>query len=119
VPVFPETARLALRTFTPDDADHLYDLNRDPDVMRYLSGGEPTPRDEVRDRIIPFFLSFCERYESLGFWAAETRPGGGFLGWLHLRPAGGGDVDLGYRRRRPAPGAGAARAPPGSTARPP
>jgi RimJ/RimL family protein N-acetyltransferase len=43
VPVFLETARLALRTFTPDDADHLYDLNRDPDVTRYLSGGEPTP----------------------------------------------------------------------------
>jgi RimJ/RimL family protein N-acetyltransferase len=95
-----ETARLSLRSFTADDVDHLYDLNGDPDVMWFLTGGEPTPRDEVQDRIIPFFLGFYGKYAGLGFWAAETKPGGGFLGWFHLRPADGGDVDLGYRLRK-------------------
>lgn len=92
---------MVLRSFTADDVGHLYDLNSDRDVMWYLTGGEPTPLHEVRDRIIPFFLSFYERYDGLGFWAAEDRSGT-FLGWFHLRPAEDGSVELGYRLRKSA-----------------
>jgi len=49
---FLETERLVLRGFTEDDVDHLYDLNGDRDVMWFLTGGEPTSREEVRGRII-------------------------------------------------------------------
>ena len=70
--------------------------------MWYLSGGEPTPREEVRDRIVPFFLSFYQRDNGLGFWAAEAKGTGGFLGWFHLRPTDDGSVDLGYRLRKAA-----------------
>jgi RimJ/RimL family protein N-acetyltransferase len=97
-----ETDRLVLRGFTEDDVDHLYDLNADPDVMWFLNGGEPTPREEVRDRIIPFFLSFYERFDGLGFWAADARATGDFLGWFHFRPAEDGSIDLGYRLRKAA-----------------
>lgn len=99
MPPFLETDRLVLRAFTEADADHLYQLNGDRDVMWFLSGGEPTPREVVVNRIIPFFLSFYERNDGLGFWAAQTRSAGDFLGWFHLRPAEGGSVDLGYRLR--------------------
>jgi RimJ/RimL family protein N-acetyltransferase len=102
VSVLLATDRLVLRRFTEDDVDHLYDLNGDPDVMWYLSGGRPTPREEVRDRIIPFFLSFYERFDGLGYWAAETRASGEFLGWFHFRPDESGSVDLGYRLRKAA-----------------
>ena len=30
---------MSLRSFTADDVDHLYDLNGDPDVMWFLTGG--------------------------------------------------------------------------------
>jgi RimJ/RimL family protein N-acetyltransferase len=60
------------------------------------------PREEVRDRIVPFFLSFYQRDNGLGYWAAEGRGTGGFLGWFHLRPTGDGSVDLGYRLRKAA-----------------
>jgi RimJ/RimL family protein N-acetyltransferase len=108
MPILLETERLVLRDFTGDDADvdHLYDLNGDPDVMWFLSGGEPTPREEVRDRIIPFFLGFYAQGDSLGFWAAHSRETGEFLGWFHLRPADDGAVDLGYRLRKAAWGRG-------------
>jgi RimJ/RimL family protein N-acetyltransferase len=103
MPTFLETERLVLRSFTEGDVDHLYELNGDPDVMWYLSGGEPTPREVVRDRIIPFFLSFYEQGNGLGFWAAEPRNSGDFLGWFHLRPVDGDDsVDLGYRLHKEA-----------------
>jgi RimJ/RimL family protein N-acetyltransferase len=103
MPAFLQTSRLILRTFTEDDVDHLFELNGDPDVMWFLTGGEPTPREEVRDRVIPFFLSFYQQHDGLGFWAAQTGDDGEFLGWFHLRPTDEPDsIDLGYRLRKAA-----------------
>ena len=56
-----ETPRLAIRQFTEDDVDDLFDLNNDPQVMRYLTGGRPTPREVIRDEIIPFHLAVYDR----------------------------------------------------------
>jgi RimJ/RimL family protein N-acetyltransferase len=98
-----ETPRLALRQFTGDDVDNLFRLNGDPEVMRYLTGGRPTPREEIRDQIIPFHLAVYDRLDRLGTWAAESTATGEFLGWFHFRPGHGTDItsiDLGYRLRR-------------------
>lgn len=103
--VILETHRLVLRQFTEDDVDNLFELNSDPLVMRYLTGGKPTPREEIRDRIIPFHLAVYGRLDRLGTWAAESAATGEFLGWFHLRPGPGEDVtnlELGYRLRRSA-----------------
>jgi RimJ/RimL family protein N-acetyltransferase len=100
--IFLETDRLTLRRFTEEDADNLFELNGDPAVMRFLTGGTPTPREEIRDRVIPFFLSYYERFDRLGYWAVEAKPTGEFLGWFHFRPADNGDIELGYRLRQPA-----------------
>jgi RimJ/RimL family protein N-acetyltransferase len=100
-----ETPRLVLRRFTEDDVDRLSDLNSDPEVMRYLTGGRPTPREEIRDQIIPFHLAVYDRFDRLGTWAAELTATGEFLGWFHLRPGPGSDianVELGYRLRKAA-----------------
>ena len=53
--VFLETDRLILRRFTADDADLLVELDADPEVMRYINGGEPTSRAEVVDEVLPAF----------------------------------------------------------------
>ena len=98
-----------MRQFTDDDVDNLFELDSDPEVMRYLSGGRPTPREKIRDRIIPFHLGVYQRFDRLGTWAAESADTGEFLGWFHFRPGQDGDVtnvDLGYRLRRPAWGKG-------------
>jgi RimJ/RimL family protein N-acetyltransferase len=100
-----ETQRLTLREFTEDDVDRLFELNSDPEVMRYLSGGKPTPREVLRDEIIPFHLRVYERLDRLGTWAAESAATGDFLGWFHFRPGPDADItniDLGYRLRRSA-----------------
>jgi RimJ/RimL family protein N-acetyltransferase len=100
-----ETDRLTLRQFTEDDVDNLFELNNDPAVMRYLTGGKPTPREVIRDEIIPFHLGVYDRHDRLGTWAADSARTGEFLGWFHFRPGPDGDltnIDLGYRLRRPA-----------------
>ena len=100
--VLLETGRLVLRSFTAADAGRLYDLNDDPDVMWFLSGGAPTPREVIETVVIPRFLGFHERSDWQGYWAAEVKPEREFIGWFHLLPAEDGSVDLGYRLRKEA-----------------
>jgi RimJ/RimL family protein N-acetyltransferase len=107
--VFLETRRLMLRRFTMADADDLVSLDADPDVMRFVTGGVPTSRDEIENEVLPAFLGYYERYEGFGFWAAVEKATGEFMGWFHFRPrrdAVPGEVELGYRLRKSAWGKG-------------
>lgn len=101
--VFLETGRLVLRRFTADDVDNLFDLDSDPDVMHFINGGRPTPRDAIQNDFLPAFLSYYERYAGYGFWAAIEKSSGEFLGWFHLRPqpeSNPDEAELGYRLRK-------------------
>jgi RimJ/RimL family protein N-acetyltransferase len=107
--VFLETTRLLLRRFTAADVDHLYHLDSDPEVMRYLSGGTPTPRAVIAGEILPRFLREYERHEGFGYWAAIEKATGEFVGWFAFHPRNGGnprEVELGYRLRKAAWGKG-------------
>jgi RimJ/RimL family protein N-acetyltransferase len=112
-----ETERLRLRYLTEADAENLYELDRDPAVTRYTHGPLPTPLSFVVEKVIPRLLSYYERDENLGFFAAEEKETDRFIGWFHFRLLGdGGDFDrdhddpdeieLGYRLRRDAWGKG-------------
>jgi RimJ/RimL family protein N-acetyltransferase len=104
-----ETPRLLLRRLTNEDLDDLVELDSDPAVMRYINGGRPTPRDEMRDEYLPWWLAYYERGDRYGFWAAIEKASGAFLGWFHLRPLPGDPDDepeLGYRLRASAWGHG-------------
>ena len=103
------TERLILRRFTDDDVDLLVELDSDPQVMHFVTGGVTTGRQEIVDDVLPAFLAYYDRFAGFGFWAALDRATGDFLGWFHLRPAAGDgpdEVELGYRLRRAAWGHG-------------
>ena len=103
------TPHLRLRRFTADDADHLFALDNDPEVMRYLNGGELVSRDAIVRDILPTFLKVDEDRPGLGFHAAEDRATAEFVGWFVLRLTGEpGEAALGYRLRREAWGRGLA-----------
>jgi RimJ/RimL family protein N-acetyltransferase len=109
--VYLETDWLILRQLTPDDLDDIEALDGDPDVMRYINGGRPTPREELRTDYLPFWLAYYQRGDAWGFWAAIDRETGEFLGWFHLRPLATDPPDepeLGYRLKRSAWGRGLA-----------
>jgi RimJ/RimL family protein N-acetyltransferase len=103
-----ETSRLRLRRFTLEDADLLVELDSDPEVMRYITGGRPTPREAYVSTYMPRWFEIYAKQPLLGYWVAERRQDGEFLGWFHLRD----DriepqyLELGYRLRRSAWGHG-------------
>lgn len=107
--IFLETERLVLRRFTEADADSLVHLDSDPEVMRFLNGGTPTPRHVIEHEILPRFLRSYGDGNGFGFWAAVEKQSGEFLGWFGFNPPEGGRLDeaeLGYRLRRAAWGQG-------------
>lgn len=101
-----ETERLILRTFTPEDALLIYQLNEDPEITRYT--GDPV-RDlehatEVLEKVIlPQYTLYNH-----GRWAVHAKPGLEFLGWcgLKTRPERDFEIDLGYRFLKSAWGKG-------------
>jgi RimJ/RimL family protein N-acetyltransferase len=102
--IFLETERLLLRRLTEADLDHLYALDSDPEVVRYINDGAPPDYEVLREQTLPRFLSYYEKYEGYGFWAAIEEATGEFLGWFHFRPAtdGSDEIELGYRLKRSA-----------------
>ena len=106
--VLLETDRLMLCRFREADEDALFHLDSDPEVLRFLSGGTPTPRDVIRNDILPRFLLCDERFPGDGVWAAVETATGEFLGWFSFRPSTDAPVEvrLGYRLRRAAWGKG-------------
>jgi RimJ/RimL family protein N-acetyltransferase len=107
--VYLQTERLILRRFTLDDVDLATELDSDPEVMRYITGGRPTPRDEIRDDYLPSWLAYYERGDRYGFWAAMEKGTDTFIGWFHLRPQPedpDDEPELGYRLNAAACGQG-------------
>lgn len=104
-----ETGRLVLRRFVEDDAEDLFELDSDPQVMRFLSGGTPTPRGVIQSEILPLFLHYDDRFPGFGFWAAIKKASGDFVGWFSFRLTTSDDpreVTLGFRLRQAAWGRG-------------
>jgi RimJ/RimL family protein N-acetyltransferase len=87
-----ETERLLLRLSTLDDVDILVELDSDPAVMRYVTGGKPTARADVEALV----------RATLGTrWLGFERVTGEFVGWFGLKSAPEpGERELGYRMRK-------------------
>jgi len=94
-----ETNRLLLRRFTEDDASLLYELNLDPEVIRYTH--DPIADAEhakkiLRDVILPQYVLYHH-----GRWAVHLKSDLEFIGWCGLKYLSEtNEVDLGYRFRK-------------------
>ena len=91
-----ETDRLLLRTFNEDDAPLLYELNLDPEVIRYTL--DPMvdlghAGKILREVILPQYKLYDH-----GRWAVHLKPNLEFIGWCGLKfLTERNEVDIGYR----------------------
>jgi len=93
---FFETNRLLLRQFTEDDASLLYELNLDPEVIRYTH--DPIADVEHAKQVLnEVMLPQYSLYDH-GRWAVHLRSNLEFMGWCGLKYLSEtNEVDLGYR----------------------
>ncbi len=91
------TGRLRLREFRPADVEHLYRLDSDPRVMRYIGDGSVGTRASVVGAVARN-LKYYRNYPGLGVWPAEERTTRAFIGWFCLKYVPKTvDVEVGYR----------------------
>jgi len=105
-----ETERLYLRRLWPADVGLLFELDSDPEVMRFISKGQPTPLARMEKEYLPRILSHYRDWPPQGFWVAHLRASDEFIGWFHLRPdkMQPEEMELGYRLKRSVWGRGLA-----------
>ncbi|WP_308214143.1 GNAT family N-acetyltransferase [Williamsia deligens] len=104
-----DTPHLVLRPVTKADVGTLVELDGDPEVMRYVSGGAPTPVETIADWVVPRALAAFAARQGAGMWMAHERRTGTFVGWFALRSprhSAVPELELAYRLRRTAWGLG-------------
>ena len=91
----PITERLEMRAMTVEDADAFFELNSDPDVMRF-TGESPLASQDEAEKAIRDYPDF----ETVGYgrWGCFPRKGGRMIGFCGLKYLPEFDAaDLGYR----------------------
>jgi len=94
-----ESPRLLLRQFTEEDAPLIFQLNSDPEVIKYVHELLLTSEDQARKIIVDVIMP--QYKNNLGRWAIHLKENNQFLGWcgLKYRPELD-ETDLGYRLKK-------------------
>jgi RimJ/RimL family protein N-acetyltransferase len=113
------TDRLLLRDITETDAELLFELDSDPEVLRYIGPRWPINVEGYYERTRTVYMLW-QAHPWHGVRIVLDRASGEFLGWVFVRPATASrfardigwtrpdEVEVGYRYRRSAWGRGIA-----------
>tara|TARA_B110000093_G_C12861305_1_gene363556 strand:+ start:224 stop:790 length:567 start_codon:yes stop_codon:yes gene_type:complete len=100
----PNTARLTFRLMNSDDADLLWQLDQDEEVMRFINNGIKTSKEDLHDVFLPRLARFTDQPKGWGLWHVSTLDTAEFLGWVLVRPMDFftdkpkfNDLELGWR----------------------
>ncbi|WP_041411484.1 GNAT family N-acetyltransferase [Shewanella pealeana] len=90
-----KTDRLVISPMTLDDAELLFELDQDPMVMRYISCGRKTTRDEIDNVFLPRLAKYLNLEKGWGIWkvfvysvenSQHAIEDDLFVGWILIRP---------------------------------
>ncbi|KTF16253.1 GNAT family N-acetyltransferase [Pseudoalteromonas sp. H105] len=109
----PRTARLDFKLMGEHDAPLLFELDSDPHVMQYLSGGKVTSMQTIKEVFIPRMLAYRDEQRGWGLWQVTLLDSAAFIGWVLIRPMGFftdkpdfTDIEIGWRFKRESWGKG-------------
>jgi RimJ/RimL family protein N-acetyltransferase len=100
--VIAETDRLFLRELCPADAAPLFEMYRNPHVMRFMGPPPPSAADEARN--IRLHVENCYRRLNYGVWAVIEKATGrlvGRAGLLRFDSPSEPQVEISYLLGRP------------------
>jgi len=78
--------RLSYELMTKNDADLLFQLDQDPEVMRYINGGKANSRAYIENIYIPRLEGFTNHKKGWGLWKVTLMDSKKFIGWILVRP---------------------------------
>ncbi len=93
-----KTERLILRELNQDDIHMIYELNNNPDVMRYISSNSSKPTIEECKEGIKRCIKYYKDNKGLGLYATVIQETGEVIGWTAIKDLDKTDeIEIGYR----------------------
>ena len=81
-----DTPRLSFRLMNADDAELLFELDQDPEVMKYITGGKMTTMEKIMEVYVPRMESYTNPEKGWGIWKTAIRETNEYIGWILTRP---------------------------------
>jgi len=98
------SARLTFRLMGQADAQALWLLDQDPEVMRFINGGKPNSIETINEVFLPRMQAYTDASQGWGLWQVCDKVTTEYLGWVLVRPMDFftdnpklKDVELGWR----------------------
>jgi len=96
--------RLTFRLLGQEDAQILWQLDQDPEVMHFLNGGKPTSMADIHSVFLPRMAKYRNKEKGWGIWLVSDKESHEDLGWVLARPMAFftespkfDDIELGWR----------------------
>ena len=81
-----DSKRLKFRLMDMNDAQPLWEIDQDPIVMKFLTGGIPTTMDKIKTVLIPRMEAYRKPKLGWGIWQVSHKLTNEYLGWVLVRP---------------------------------
>jgi RimJ/RimL family protein N-acetyltransferase len=98
------SARLSYQLVDESDSEFLFQLDQDPEVMRYINGGVMTTREDITTSSIPRLNTYKDVDRGWGLWKVTVITTQKEIGWILVRPMDffsdnpiWHDIELGWR----------------------
>ncbi len=108
-----DSDRLRYEFVEERDAEFLWELDQDEDVMKFINGGSKTSREETNSVFIPRIKAFSNPSLGWGLWRVINKQNDESIGWILVRPFGfftpspqSENLELGWRFKRSSWGQG-------------
>lgn len=99
--------RLSFQPIDKNDHEFLFQLDQDPEVMRFINGGEMTSKEDIINLSIPRLYKYKNTEKGWGLWKVTILATGQEIGWILVRPMDffsskpiWHDIELGWRFMR-------------------
>ena len=89
-----------------NDAELLYELDNDPEVMKHLTRGKVSTMQTIKEVFIPRLNAYKNEQKGWGLWQVNITEGNTFIGWVLVRPMGFfeqpdfSDLEIGWRFKK-------------------
>ena len=98
------SARLSYQLIDKTDSEFLFQLDQNPEVMRYINGGNMPTRKNISEVFIPRHNAYKNVEKGWGLWKVTVIATQAEIGWILVRPMDffsdqptWHDIELGWR----------------------
>ena len=97
-----ESKRLRYRLTNENDVQNIFELDGDPEVMKYINGGIPDTLEEVKAKFEKYKHRIMDNSRQFGCWMADLKSTGENIGWFILKPISDEipGIEVGYRLKK-------------------